>query len=103
MNGAVKTNKMEQRGHETAQLDEKSGLLAKNGQIEDPIRTLRKRKYVLRGMVVALVAFVWMSATAIESLLSRAPPRFGQEKGNGDHVEFQDVFPQLDIKRVIQG
>jgi len=84
---------MEQRGNESARLNEKSGLLAKDRQTEAPIRTQRKRQYVLKGLVVALILFAWLSATAIESLLSRAPREFRQHNGDRNHVEFQDVFP----------
>lgn len=58
---------------------------------------LRKRQYVVRGLVVVLISFVWLSAVGIESLLGRQPRGWEQDKikGNIKHVDYQDVFPQL--------
>jgi len=91
----IKINKMEQRGKQNIQADEKSGLLAKERQIEAPVEPLRKRQYVVRGLVAVLVAFAWLSVVGIENLLSRQPKGSELDKveGNRKHVDYEDVIP----------
>lgn len=86
---------MEQRGKQNIQADEKSGLLAKERQIEAPVEPLRKRQYVVRGLVAVLVAFAWLSVVGIENLLSRQPKGSELDKveGNRKHVDYEDVIP----------
>ncbi|TVY47845.1 Tripeptidyl aminopeptidase [Lachnellula occidentalis] len=82
---------MVQRGKQSIQADEKSGLLAEERQIEVPAEPLRKRRYVVRGLVVVLISFVWLSVIRIESLLGRQP--HGSELENRKHVDYQDIIP----------
>ncbi|TVY25767.1 Tripeptidyl aminopeptidase [Lachnellula hyalina] len=86
---------MEQRGNQNIQADEKSGLLAKERQIEAPVEPLRKRQYVVRGLVAVLVAFAWLSVVGIENLLSRQPKGSELDKveGNRKHVDYEDIIP----------
>lgn len=74
-----------------SQPNEKNELLAKEGQHDAPVRTQRKRQYVLKAVIITLVLFVWWSATAIESLLNRTPREFGREDTNKNFMNFQDV------------
>ncbi|TVY93057.1 Tripeptidyl aminopeptidase [Lachnellula willkommii] len=86
---------MKQRVDQSISPDEKSALLAKERHVEIPVEPLRKRQYVVRGLVAVLVSFVWLSAVGIESLLGRQPRilELDEVEGNSKHVDYHDIIP----------